>query len=232
MCGRISLSAADHRAAAELLAAAVPGFEAAGLSTWLDSAGYEARTNIGPGQQHWVVRARRGRPILDRAQWGFAAKSTKLVINARAETMAERPMFRASFAHHRALIPADGFFEWSREGERKQPHWFHRPERRALLLAALLTPPQREQPGRFCVVTQPASESLAWIHHRMPLIVEPEAVHDWLLAPPPRAASLVGQAPALLSFPVDPAFNSARHQAPILEYPLDASPPTPELFPP
>lgn len=231
MCGRISLSAADHRAAAELLAAAVPGFEAEGLASWLDAAGYEARTNIGPGQRHWVVRARAGRPILDSAQWGFAATSNKLIINARAETMAERPMFRASFTHHRALIPADGFFEWAREGKGKQPHWFHRPERSAIMLAALLAPAQRQQPARFCVVTQPASEALGWIHHRMPLIIEPEAVHEWLLAPGPRAASLVGHAPVLDSFPVDPAFNAARHQAPLLEYTPDPSPVTPPLFP-
>ena len=209
MCGRLSLSAPNHRAAAELLAAAVPGFEAEGLARWLAAANYEPHTNLGPGQDHWLVRGRAHRPIMGTGRWGFEHRGqarTKLVINARSETLDQRPMFRSAFAHGRALVPADGFFEWQREGKRRQPHWFHREDRSALLLAALFEPPRGDTPERFCVITRPASDDLSWVHPRMPVIIAPEAVETWLFGAPPQLHALMAATPPTLhSLPLAPS---------------------------
>lgn len=215
MCGRLSLTAADHRAAAMLLADAVPGFEVDGLSAWLAATDYRRRYNVGPGQTHLVVRGRSGRAILDRGTWGFElgqgpGKSAKLVINARAEGVAERPLFRAAFARGRCLIPADGFFEWERRAGQRLPHWFRRADHRALLFAALLSPP------RFSIITVPASAALARIHDRMPAIIEPEAVEAWLFEAPAQARALLQtRTLELESMRVSPAFNSASYDQPI-----------------
>ena len=103
----MSLSAADHRTAAIMLSESIPGFEPNGLADWLARAEYKPHTNIGPGQSHWMVRGREGRAILDRGTWGYTAadKPGKLIFNARAETLAERPMFRGAFERRRCLIP-------------------------------------------------------------------------------------------------------------------------------
>ncbi|PRP92218.1 putative SOS response-associated peptidase YedK [Enhygromyxa salina] len=219
MCGRLSLSAPNHRAAAKLLADAVPGFEVEGLARWLEQAGYRPRYNVGPGQEHWLIRGREDRPILDRGVWGFAmgAKPGKLVINARAETVATKPMFRAAFARTRCLIPADGFFEWQRREHERQPWWFHRPERSALLFAALVDPPASpDAAARFSIVTVPASEDLRWIHDRMPAIVDPEAVRTWLFADPRRAHELLGDREhELEATQVSTRYNSLGYDEPL-----------------
>lgn len=232
MCGRLSLTAADHRAAARMLAEAIPAFKAQSLAPWLEQAGYSPRSNVGPGQDHWLIRGRGTRPILDRGRWGMAApdKPQKLVINARGETVDRRPMFRGAFAQRRALIPADGFFEWSGEKGRRQPHWFHHPDRAALLFAAVFDAPRPDAPlPRFSIITVPASASVAPIHHRMPAIVETAAVDTWLFAPPTEArALLVPSACALEAWSVSPAFNHASHEGPIeaLARPATPQPPS------
>ena len=222
MCGRLSLSSADHRIAAELLADAVPGFEPEGLARWLERAGYEPRPNVGPGQRHWLVRGRGGRAILDRGTWGLPlaprpgeAGSAKLVINARAETVGSRPLFRDAFAGGRCLIPADGFFEWERRDGQRLPHWFHRPDRSALLFAGVLRP-DAEGP-RFSVITVAAADELRWIHDRMPAIVERGEVLDWLGAPPDRArAILKPRALGLEATRVSARFNTSSYEGPLV----------------
>lgn len=216
----MSLSAADHRAAAELLAGAVAEFEAPGLARWLALADYRPRTNIAPGQRQLLIRARGRRPILDRATWGMSlrgASRSKLVINARAETVAERPMFRAGFARHRCLIPADGFFEWKQIDGDRQPHWFHRAGGEALLLAAVLDPPRTpDAPARFAVITRPAVADLRWIHDRMPVILDSEAVSPWLHGELDEARALLERAPPTLAeVPVSTAFNRADYDGPL-----------------
>ncbi|KIG14891.1 hypothetical protein DB30_06273 [Enhygromyxa salina] len=215
MCGRLSLSAPNHRAAAVLLADAVPGFEVEGLSQWLARSDYRPRYNVGPSQDHWVVRARGGRAILDRGTFGLRSearpgKPSKLVINARAETVATTPLFRASFVRGRCLIPADGFFEWERRDGQRQPWWFHRDDGKALLFAAVLEPPG------FSIITVPAGPQLRGIHERMPAIIEADAVTDWLGGDPPRAHELLRTTDlALASMQVSPRFNSLTHDAAI-----------------
>jgi putative SOS response-associated peptidase YedK len=230
MCGRMSLTASDHRAAAIMLSAAVPGFAPDSLAAWLERSDYQPRSNIGPGQQHWTVRGRDGRAILDRGLWGFTGankpgKSGKLVFNARAETIETRPMFRKAFERQRCLIPANGFFEWQREqpvgretSQRRLPWWFHRDDEKLLLFAAVIDPPERpSDPPRFSVITVPADGEVARIHDRMPAILESDRVMQWLFDSPHVARSLLRpHAEHLSTFRVSTSFNQVAYDGPIV----------------
>ncbi len=214
MCGRMSLSASDHRTAAIMLSAAIPGFEQSGLASWLERADYQPHTNIGPGQTHFIVRGRGGRAILDRGLWGFsmADKPGKLAFNARAETIDSRPMFRTAFARRRCLIPADGFFEWERSEARRLPWWFHRDDGRLLLLAGVFDPPQGDEQARFSVITVPAAGEIARIHDRMPALLDSDEVEQWLADPPDRALALLRPQPEqIASFRVSTRFNAVAY---------------------
>jgi putative SOS response-associated peptidase YedK len=217
MCGRMSLTASDHRAAAIMLSAAVPGFQADSLAGWLERSHYQPHSNIGPGQQHFTVRGRSGRAILDRGLWGFTGPG-KLVFNARAEGIESRPMFRSAFEHRRCLIPADGFFEWQRDENRRLPWWFHREDGGLLLFAAVFDPPERPaDPPRFSVITVPAEGEVARIHDRMPAILEPARVMPWLFDSPNVAHSLLRPQPdRLAAFRVSTNFNAVAYDGAIV----------------
>jgi putative SOS response-associated peptidase YedK len=213
----------------DLVRPLIPRFEPATLATWLERAGYRPRYNVGPGQDHWVVRARTGRPILVRARWGLPrptgpATGRELIINARAETLRERPMFRAAFARGRCLVVADGFFEWDRRGEHPQPWWFRDAAGRGLLFAAVMSEAhEAEAHDPFAIVTVPANEPIAAIHDRMPAIIDPAAHEQWLFGPPLDAARLlVSAAPdRLQGIAVSRRVNSIDHDDPACIEPVD-----------
>jgi putative SOS response-associated peptidase YedK len=227
MCGRMSLTASDHRAAAIMLSAVVPGFQSDGLASWLEQAHYQPHSNIGPGQQHFTVRGRKHRAILDVGLWGFVAQQAgKLVFNARAESIDTRPMFRAAFERRRCLIPADGFFEWERRDKQRLPWWFHRRDGKLALLAAVCDqqpiaaakPARTEAAGRvrFSIITVPAAGEIAGVHDRMPAIIEPDEVMPWLFEPARAAHSLLRpRGEALACFRVSTGFNKLDYEAPI-----------------
>lgn len=195
MCGRLSLTSADHRAAANLIAELIPRFDADHLGAWLSRSGYRPRYNVGPGQDHWVIRSRNNRPILARAHWGMPGRQGQLLINARAETIRERPMFRAGFARGRCLVVADGFFEWERRNGRRQPWWFRDATGRGLLFAAVSNQvPGPERCSEFVIVTVPANPDVEAFHARMPAIIDPREHERWLFGRPAEAQSLLTSA--------------------------------------
>jgi putative SOS response-associated peptidase YedK len=218
VCGRLSLTSSGHREAAQLIAGLVPRFEPATLATWLARADYRPSYNVGPGRDHWVVRARAGRPILVRAHWGLVRPAPRgLIINARAETLRERPMFRSAFDEGRCLVVADGFFEWDRRGAHPQPWWFRDAAHRGLLFAAVMTEAhEAEARDAFAIVTVPANEQIAAFHGRMPAIIDTAVHEQWLFGPPPDAAQLlVSSAPdTLQAIPVSRRLNSIEHDDP------------------
>jgi len=222
MCGRFTLTLDDLHALAESLG--VP----------LDSlpAGWVAKFNIAPTDLHFIVHQQREDRVAQVARWGLVNasatdnKRAAQQINARAETLARRPAYRAAFESRRCVVPADGFYEWSGPKQARQPHWFH-PPRGGLLLLAGLYETWRAAPDHaevtFTIITTTANAVVASIHDRMPVILNDEQADTWLyarsepatlqrlLAPPPPEALTVREA--------NPLVNSVRNQGPKLLIP-------------
>lgn len=178
MCGRFGLFApaeqlAEFFALTDLVTAPAP------------------RYNLTPGQAVAVVRERDGRRNLEPLQWGlvpFWAKDASIgrrLINARFDSVAEKPAFREAWSRRRCLIPASGFYEWSEAaGEKRKRPYFICPTDEPLLALAGLWERWRNPAGErleTCViVTTDASAQLEPIHDRMPLMVPRSAHATWL----------------------------------------------------
>jgi putative SOS response-associated peptidase YedK len=186
--------------------------------------GFRARYNIAPSQSLLAVRqAREGREFA-RLHWGlvpFWAKSEKTgysMINARAETLADKPAFRAAYRHRRCLIPADGFYEWTPGPDGKQPHYIRMGDGEVFALAGLWE--HWEGEGRVLesctiIVTQ-ANQLMAPIHDRMPVIIHPDDYARWLDTDHFDAealAALLAPYPGreMVAFPVSRHVNSPKH---------------------
>lgn len=173
---------------------------------------------------------------LDSFRWGLVpswAKDVKIgarMINARAETVADKPAFRSAFAKRRCIIPADGFYEWTtRPGEqKKQPYFIHRPDGEPYAFAGLWERWQGStgeaeegsgaEPMRSCsIITTAANEPMQELHDRMPVILPRSAWKDWL-DPDQHNTELLGQLlvpapPGVISFhAVSTEVNSARNK--------------------
>lgn len=115
--------------------------------------------------------------------WSRDMKSGSRMINARSETVAEKPSFRAAFKRRRCIIPADGFYEWQRTGNRKQPVYIHAADGRPFALAGLWEMWRGEAGDavQTCtILTTTPNELMAPIHNRMPVILQPEDFDMWL----------------------------------------------------
>ena len=179
MCGRFTLSVEDRGEVAAALGIPVEQVP----DSWI------ARYNIAPMQRHFVVRQDRDDrdPVV--ARWGLVnhwAKDNKRAsrqINARAETVAERPAYRQAFSARRCVVPADGFYEWSGPKGSRQPHWVHAREGGLLLFAGLYESWEREPDERettFTIITTEANALMEPIHDRMPVILADDAADEWL----------------------------------------------------
>ena len=156
------------------------------------------------------------------------------LINARAETVRTTPAFRSAFKQRRCLVLADGFYEWQREGRRRRPYHFRRPDTKPFAFAGLWeawrdrAEPEGEpagEPLRTCaLLTTRANEVVAPVHHRMPVILPPDAYGAWMDPATPAAAAhaLLVPAPAgeLVAYPVSARVNSPEHDDPSLVEPL------------
>ncbi|MBQ8699217.1 MAG: SOS response-associated peptidase [Schwartzia sp.] len=123
--------------------------------------------------------------------WGFRTGS-KPVINARAETAAEKPMFRDCVVSRRCVVPSTGFYEW--DGDRRKFH-FSMPNSAVLYMAGLYD--IRGGIPCFCILTTEANESMRNVHHRMPLVLKREQIMPWL-AQPERSAEFLRMTPPQL----------------------------------
>jgi putative SOS response-associated peptidase YedK len=195
------------------------------------------RFNVAPGDDVLaVVRRPQSEPEGALLRWGlvpyWAADPTQLgvkTINARAETVAERPAYRDAFARRRCLILADGFYEWSAG----TPYWITREDGEPFAFAGLwATWRPRDagdvEPLRSCaIVTTAAAGPVRELHDRMPVILERDEEQRWLDPDAPAdelAQLLLPSGPALATRPVSRAVNDARHDAPdCLDPPEQAS---------
>jgi len=220
MCGRFLL-----HAPVEVLQRAF-GFE--------ERPNLQPRYNVAPTQTVPIVRRKGddGRELAP-VRWGLIpswAKDASIggrLINARAETVAEKPAFRGAFRRRRALVPADGFYEWrKREGDRpKQPLLIRRRDGQPFALAGLWEHwrgPEGEV--QTCtIVTTAANAVLAPIHDRMPVILDPAAYDRWLDPARPGAEELLRPCPDewLEAFPVGTRVNNVRNDAAELIAPMN-----------
>ena len=155
--------------------------------------GFRSRFNVAPSRSMPVV-VRRERVEMAMMEWGLVphwARSPSKAhrpINARAETLAERPLFRELLRQHRCLVPASGFFEWRREGARKQPYYIRLRDEPLFAFAGLYDI-RHDADGvahpTYTIITTEANELLSPIHNRMPVILKPEDETRWLAPTPP-----------------------------------------------
>ncbi|SHE70200.1 Putative SOS response-associated peptidase YedK [Kaistia soli DSM 19436] len=200
---------------------------------------FPPRYNIAPTQPIHVIRAEKGARALGLVRWGLVPSWAKnpadlpLFFNARSETAPEKPAFRGPFRHRRCLVPATGFYEWKREGGRKQPFLVRSPERRIIAFAGLWDE-YADANGNLLdsatILTTAANEDLSSIHDRMPVVIEPADYDRWLgLVPAGKEELVAALVPARPGFfetvAVDTRVNSARDDDAGLQAPLAESPP-------
>ncbi len=201
------------------------------------------RWNAAPGQDLPVIRVgKAGERRLELMRWGLVPAwasdpaDAGRPINARAETAAAKPSFRESFQRRRALVPADGFFEWRRYGNKAVPFGFRRKSREPFAIAGLWDEwrPRGGPPLRtFAVLTTDANPEVADVHDRMPVILEPGAEDLWLDPSVEDPASLEKvlrplSAGTLDAFDVSPRVNSPEIDDPSVfdvAAPLPSKPP-------
>jgi putative SOS response-associated peptidase YedK len=225
MCGRFALiSPGDSLQAAFAVE-----------QTHLDLAQIGPRYNIAPTQPVLAVRlaasgslATNGRQReLTLLRWGLVpswsqdSKMGARLINARSETVAEKPAFRAAFKRRRCLIPADGFYEWQKTDSGKQPMYIHLRDERPFALAGLWEIWQGADGSELetcTILTTSPNELMEPIHNRMPVILDPADYDEWLHADPKPETGLhlLRPYPAdeMAAYPVSAWVNSPAHDDP------------------
>ncbi len=218
MCGRYTL-ATDAQALVDL-------FEIEHLT--FDLSALRPRYNIAPSQAVPIVRnTPSGRELLQ-ARWGLVphwsreAQTKYSTINARAETVADKPTYREAFRHKRCLIPASGFYEWRREGDAKVPYHIRVPGDQVFAFAGLWDRWERDGEGfdSCSIIVTAASPAMQKIHARMPVILNPAQYNSWLNTEHFNRAQLdallVPFSGQLETFPVSRRVNSPRNDDPSL----------------
>jgi putative SOS response-associated peptidase YedK len=147
---------------------------------------FRVRQNIAPTQNVLAIlqSAPASRARLTSLRWGLVphwASDPKIgssMINARGETVDEKPSFRTAFMKQRCLIPADGYYEWVKLADRKQPMLIERPNRELFCFAGLWE--QNRSLTTCTIITTAATEAMSAIHDRMPVVINPEDYSCWL----------------------------------------------------
>ena len=199
-----------------------------------------ARYNIAPTQPVATVVVLTGNRRLRLMRWGLVppwAKDLSIgsrMINARAETVAEKPAFRSAFKHRRCLVMADGFFEWQTKGKAKQPYHVARKDGSPFAFAGLWErwePADGGEPVESCtIITTEANALVRRFHDRMPVILDPEDFDLWLdpaVTEPERLPPLLRPYPAekMEAYPVSSIVNSPAHESAECLQPVSVSEP-------
>jgi putative SOS response-associated peptidase YedK len=191
---------------------------------------FPPRYNVAPTQPIPIVRLNEGQRHFALVRWGLIPgwvkdpKGFSLLINARAESVLDKPAFRAAMRRRRCLIPADGFYEWRETAGRKQAYFVRRRDGAPFAFAGLCetwTGPNGEDLDTAAIVTTDANRTLAAIHDRMPVILPDQAFDLWLdcaRVDAPTAAAFLLPAPndALEAYQVSPAVNRVANDTPAL----------------
>jgi putative SOS response-associated peptidase YedK len=161
--------------------------------------GFRSHFNIAPGTENPVVVGSPEGNHIGMMQWGLVPHGAKDLhsahkpINARAESLAEKPMFAGLLGHNRCIVPANGFYEWKKTGSGKEPYFIHLRDN-ALFGFAGLWDSWQDSDGlkrmTYTIITTEASELLSPIHTRMPVILRREHEQQWLSGARPGADEL------------------------------------------
>jgi putative SOS response-associated peptidase YedK len=223
MCGRFAITSPPEAVRAFFRYAENPNFP--------------PRYNIAPTQPIPIVSARRDASGVARhfqlARWSFLPGFVKdvqkfpLIINARAETLAEKPSFRTALRRRRCLVPADCWYEWRANLHRpKTPFLLHRNGGGLMAFAGLwetLIDPSGSEIDTACIVTTTANGATVAIHDRMPVVIEPEHFEQWLdpdeTRPPPLGLLRPADDDAIAFFAIGPQVNRATNDEPDIQAP-------------
>jgi putative SOS response-associated peptidase YedK len=213
MCGRFAQKTSSSKLAKKLKVEAVPPLI--------------ERYNVAPAQAVLAVREGGDTREATFLKWGLVPRWAKepaignKLINARAETVTEKPSFREAFARRRCLVPMSGFYEWSRRGDRKRPFYFHMRDGEPFAVAGLWDVFEGDGgPLETCtLLTTGANELLAGYHDRMPVILRPEDYDLWLDLGVKRADLLMPllrpyAAEEMSAYEVSPVVNNPSHDSP------------------
>lgn len=188
--------------------------------------------NIAPTQKAPILARPDGEHSVTGMRWGLIpswARDPKIgskLINARAETVAQKPSFRAAFKKRRCLVPASGYFEWTGEAGHKQPYFIHDPAEELLLFAGLW---ERWKPSAdadwlqtFTIITGEPGRVSGDIHDRQPVIVPPASWEEWLCDEPEIAVDVLRHAAhaELVYHAVAKAVGSPHNQGPVMVQPV------------
>ncbi|NIV17613.1 MAG: hypothetical protein GWN47_04210 [Woeseiaceae bacterium] len=209
MCGRFAFYSPSEATAALF-----------GVSGSLD---LEPRYNIAPTQYVAAIRnAEDDGRELALLKWGlvpFWAKDPTVgnrMINARAETVAEKPAFRAAYKRRRCLVLADGFYEWHKENGGKTPYYISLADEQPFAFAGLWEHWQSKEIDESIesatLLTAEADDFMAQLHHRMPVILEPDTADRWLSGDDGVIDYAIHHSPKLRAWPVDRTVNNPKHE--------------------
>jgi len=186
--------------------------------------GLKPRYNIAPSQRVTIVRDTDAGREMVMVKWGLVphwsneAKTRYSTINARIESVAEKPAYRTPFKHRRCLIPADGFYEWKIVDGRKIPHHIRMRNGEVFALAGLWDRWQGdgENLDSCSIIVMPANEVMKPLHERMPAIIAPAHYDLWLDPSVTDETEIMGyldSVPAshLVTYPISSRVNSPRH---------------------
>jgi putative SOS response-associated peptidase YedK len=218
MCGRYTLTSQEGL---------VDDFEAALDPDAPKNPWFKARFNVAPTQDAPIVRLRDGVRVIEMMRWGLVpfwggkqGAKPPLMINARLESIESKRVFKDALERRRCLVPADGFFEWKKDGKHKQPMWVH-PEDHARFAFAGLWAKAKTDAGElhsYTIITGPPNPLVAPIHDRMPVVLDRRAWAAWLdPETAPHAARELLVVPPVTGWsaePVSPWVNSADHDDP------------------
>lgn len=192
--------------------------------------------NAAPSQTLPVIVEDEGTPVVREMRWGLIPKWTKpgqspkvTPINARSETLGEKPMFRSLIKHRRCIVPANGFYEWRGTKGDKRPYFIHPTDGQLMLFAGLYDEARgiNDDPlESYAIITTNANGPMSRLHDRMPVILDPEDVSDWLdhdlteIDPLEHLLRPAGD-DAIAIQPVAKSVNNTRHDGASLIEPVD-----------